>query len=293
MDDFIDRVIETRGDDGQIWLAQLPKLIEQVADRWRLTDIIAYENLSYNFVAHAKQGTRNVTLKLSQDKKLISDEYNALQYFAGNGVITVLAIDYETNCLLLQEAIPGGTLKNFDAPKIIDKISLFTSVVNKIASAPKDNLQKFMHVSHLCNSIDEPTTIPSKYIETAQKLRDSLLNSAIDEYLCHGDLHLDNIIQHSSSWLAIDPKGIVAEKAFEVAAFDLLSSEELAGNVNLSKRIVARNHSLAAAFNIAPQRLLSWFFLRLILSALWFIEDNEDPNKVLEIVKYIDLLLDK
>ena len=289
MDKFIDNVINTWGDAGEIWLIQLPDIIEQAAEKWGLNGILAYPNLNYNFVAEATQNKQPVTLKISQDKLLITDEYKALHHFAGNGAVKVLAHDSDTNSLLLQQARPGGNLKTYNTPKIIDKIAIYANVVNNIAKLQITEPEKYTHVSKWCEAIDRINIdkIPAKFITTAKLLTDKLINSSNNEYLCHGDLHLENIIQNGNTWLAIDPKGIIGEKAFEIAAFDLLSDEELEKNVNLSKRIIARSHSLASQFAIEPQRLLSWTFLRLIIAAQWFIEDNSDPVKPLNIAAQI------
>ena len=293
MDKFIDNVINTWGDAGEIWLAQLPDIIEQAADNWGLKDILAYPNLSYNFVAQAMQGENPVTLKISQDKQLITDEYSALQHFAGNGLVKVLAHDGAINALLLEQARPGGTLQDFETPKIIDKIALYADVVNNIAKVKITTPDKYTHVSTWCEAIDRIDTdiIPEKLAITAKKLKEELLSTSNHEYLCHGDLHLENIIQNDNTWFAIDPKGIIAEKTFEVAAFDLLTDDELEKNVNLTKRIIARNHSLATQLSLNPQRLLNWIFLRLMISAQWFIEDNCDPAKPLQIATQIHPLL--
>lgn len=293
MDKFIDNVINTWGDAGEIWLAQLPDIIEQAADNWGLKDILAYPNLSYNFVAQAMQGENPVTLKISQDKQLITDEYSALQHFAGNGSVKVLAHDGATNALLLEQARPGGTLQDFETPKIIDKIALYADVVNNIAKVKITTPDNYTHVSTCCEAIDRIDTniIPEKLAITAKKLKEELLSTSNHEYLCHGDLHLENIIQNDNTWFAIDPKGIIAEKTFEVAAFDLITDDELEKNVNLTKRIIARNHSLATHLSLNPQRLLNWIFLRLMISAQWFIEDNCDPAKPLQIATQIHPLL--
>lgn len=53
-----------------------------------------------------------------------------------------------------------------------------------------------------------------------------MLGSAENEYFCHGDLHLDNVIYQGKRCLAIGPKGIMGEMAFEAAAFDPPSEGE-------------------------------------------------------------------
>jgi streptomycin 6-kinase len=109
-----------------------------------------------------------------------------------------------------------------------------------------------------------------------------LLSTAQQEYLCHGDLHLENILQHGSHWLAIDPKGIIGEMAFEAAAFDCLSPDELKDSQQVTSKIIDRVEKLAITLRIDFNRLLAWIFLRTIISAQWFIEDKGEPNESLD-----------
>lgn len=125
----------------------------------------------------------------------------------------------------------------------------------------------------------------------AKQLKLNLLNSLKNEYLCHGDLHLENIIQNRNEWLAIDPKGIIGEMAFEAAAFDLLSNDELSDSSTTELKIVNRVKQLSTALDIDPNRLLQWIFLRIIISAQWFVEDNGDPSRVLKLAQHVYPLL--
>lgn len=44
-----------------------------------------------------------------------------------------------------------------------------------------------------------------------------LLAQPADDVLCHGDLHPENILLSGGSWLAIDPKPLVGDRAFDLA----------------------------------------------------------------------------
>lgn len=291
MDDFINNVINTWGDSGAIWLDNLDSVIEKLSAQWGLTDILAIPNLTYNFVAEAKQNNKVVILKVSHDS--ILQEYSVLNYNNKRGMISVLNADNDSNALLLEKAHPGLSLKKRLDLTVLNKMAIYSEVVNKIASIPLSDNQSFSHISELCSILINPQAdiIPKKLSAKASILVEYLLKSARDEYLCHGDLHLDNILENNDTWLAIDPKGIVAEKEFEVAAFNILSDEELDKKVNLSKKIMVRNHSLATQFGFSPQRLLAWIFIKTMLSAKWHIEDNGSPAKSIFIAEQIYPLL--
>lgn len=46
-----------------------------------------------------------------------------------------------------------------------------------------------------------------------------LMSNQGEPVLLHGDLHHYNILQRQSEWLAIDPKGIIGEREFEIGTF--------------------------------------------------------------------------
>ncbi len=134
--------------------------------------------------------------------------------------------------------------------------------------------------------------IEKHFVDKAKQLRSVLLHTTQHEYLCHGDLHLENIIQQGSNWLVIDPKGIVGEMAFEASAYDLISKDEMKDVFTLLSKIIDRVTQLSQALEISFNRLLSWIFLRIITSAQWFIEDDGDPSQMLALANYIYPLLD-
>jgi len=105
-------------------------------------------------------------------------------------------------------------------------------------------------------------------------------------------LHLENIVQHGDDWVIIDPKGIIGEVAFEAAAFDLLSDEELKlENSKIQDILNRRIKKLALALDIDSARLLAWVYLRVVISVQWFIEDNGDPSKMMRLMQLIYPLL--
>ena len=72
---------------------------------------------------------------------------------------------------------------------------------------------------------------------------------------------------------------------------DLISKEEVTNIENLSSKITTRVTLLADALGLDFDRLLAWIFLRVIISAQWFVEDNGNPNEMLFLAKQIYPLL--
>jgi streptomycin 6-kinase len=129
--------------------------------------------------------------------------------------------------------------------------------------------------------------VPSDYLQKARYLRDQLLQSSEQDALLHGDLHHDNILQNGDDksrrssksedgWVVIDPKGVIGERAYEVAAFirnpmpDLLTVENVPGVIQ--KRIGVFSEILS----IPSIRITAWCFVQAVLAWVWAIEDSCD-----------------
>lgn len=105
------------------------------------------------------------------------------------------------------------------------------------------------------------------------------------------DNNSDNIVSHQEKWLAIDPKGIIGEKAFEAAAFDFVHESEYQTDKEFSALLKIRTQELSKRLNLDSNRLLQWIYVRLILSALWWIEDGGNPNAAIKMAASMDDLV--
>lgn len=276
-------IINARGSEGERWFNDLPQTIEKLKKHWALTQIKPVTNMSWHYVAFAEQNGKPVVLKFGADEKSIYGEYQALKHYNSQGMIEVLDYYQPLNALLLARAVPGGMLKEEDR----HVIEAYAEVVKKLSSNHPIK-HPFLHVRDWCQVIDEmnDTRIPTEYILKAKGIRQWLLDSMRHEYLCHGDLHLENILQHQDEWVAIDPKGIIGEMAFEAAAFDLIREDE-SHAVNITLIINQRIIELAKTLEIEEKRLTAWIFLRIMLSIQWFIEDSGNPDRMLKMADIV------
>lgn len=273
-------VINVWGNKGRAWLKNLSNIIAELSAHWKLSDVTPVKNMSYNYVALAKQNhTTPVVLKFSCDKALIEDEYRALKHFNGVGSIQVIDNVANHHALLLEQAMPGYLLNAKPLKEVEDTIKIYAGVVNALASKKKPETE-YTDVETWCQAIArmKDPRINLKFIDKAKELQTYLLSSGGNEYLCHGDLHLENIIRYEDSWLSIDPKGIIGELAFEAAAFDLLEKFDWNEPEKMLDKINQRLSLLANNLEIPEDRLRAWVFLRIIISAQWAIEDNGNPD---------------
>ncbi|PJN93042.1 3'-kinase, partial [Amaricoccus sp. HAR-UPW-R2A-40] len=104
-----------------------------------------------------------------------------------------------------------------------------------------------------------------------------LLAEDTPSYVLHGDLHHENIRHHPErGWLAIDPKGLYGDRAYD-AANALCNPGTLPEIVLNPRQAVETSDDHADALDITRERLLSYVFAHACLSASWSLEDSQDP----------------
>lgn len=294
MPSFESNILSIYGDRGRVWLMSLPEVRQKYASDWGLSCLQLMENLTYNYVLSGFQGEQPIILKLSLDEQGLQREARALKAFGENGAVKVLA--QQDGALLLERAIPGDSLKSLFPLKDHEAVEIVCKVMQKLHQSPLPEEGLFPHVKEWLNTLDKDWDIPHRYLQRARELREFLLATSADFVLLHADLHHDNVIRNGDDWLAIDPKGVIGEPAFEAAVFirnpvqpDLLNHPEAISII--SHRIVQFSQTLGVDKN----RLLQWCFVESVLSWAWNLEDGCDTVCSRRLTEMIDeiLLLNK
>jgi streptomycin 6-kinase len=93
----------------------------------------------------------------------------------------------------------------------------------------------------------------------------------------HGDIHHGNILDFGPrGWLAIDPKHLVGERAFDFVNILRNPNDEVAlapGRFSRQVRVVAD------AAGLDRTRLLKWTLAFTGLSAAWILGDDDQPDQ--------------
>ena len=268
---FETNIINLYDEKGQQWLDDLPKLITQVEATYGLSNLKPVNNLSYNYVLSGLQGPQQIILKLGLDIDGFKREAAALMAFEGSGVVQVFSEN--TGLLLLECAVPGVSLKSYFPEKDDEAINITANVIKRLHQVPIPSPHQFPHVKDWLAVLDSDLKIPASTLQKARELRDQLLKTAGPDILLHGDLHHDNILQNGNDWVVIDPKGVIGEPAYEVAAFIRNPIPELLNHADALNIIHNRVTRFAELLELPSQRILDWCFVQAVLSWVWAIED--------------------
>lgn len=123
--------------------------------------------------------------------------------------------------------------------------------------------------------------IPTKLIEQAKSLFAGLLPTQTSKMLLHGDFHHYNILSSGDEWRAIDPKGIIGEPEFDLAAF--LENKIDPKNTTLTRKITEKRINIfCEMLGFDHQRVRDWLIAHSILSTWWLVEDHGVDCKEIE-----------
>jgi streptomycin 6-kinase len=270
---FEKNIFSLYGQQGQVWLNNLPRLTEKLAKKWSLSDVQVLPNLSYNYIAGGMQGNLPVVLKIGFDKPALRYEMQALKLFADNGCVALLDADLEQGALLLQRVIPGASLKTLLPEQDRHAIDITSQVIKKLQSDTKHKLNGFPRVEDWLTALDKKWDFPQQYLEKARVLKSRLLSTTTQQVLLHGDLHNDNILScGDNQWIAIDPKGVIGDPVYEVGAAIYNQMPETLSQSAAKHIIHGRVEQLAESLGFDRQRILDWAFVQVVLRTCWALE---------------------
>jgi streptomycin 6-kinase len=276
----------TWGEPGREWLAALPELLTECAHRWSLTLAPPFPNLSFNYVAPAVRadGTEAV-LKAGVPNKGLRSEAAALRVFEGRGSVRLLDSDPDRGLLLLERLRPGASLTALADEAHDDEATTIAASVMRGLWRPAPPGHDFPTVADWGQGFARLRArfgggagpLPPAWVEQGEALFADLLASSAAPVLLHGDLHHDNILSgHRQPWLAIDPKGVVGEPAYEVGALLRNLWPDRHTHQNPARLLEHRLHRLAEELELDPARVRGWAVAQAVLSAVWGIEDNDE-----------------
>ena len=277
-------VYQAQGGD---WLNGLPALLDEYADRWGLVfgDVFP---LSYNFVIEAFRADGSpAVLKAGVPGVENSMEITALELYKGRGMAGLLESDRLTGVMLIERISPGKTLRSSLTKDTDDWAT-------RVAANLMLKLWRPLPENHLVRSLEDWTSglleirphyggrtgdLPSKLVDAAISLRQELLASTPtnETFLLHGDLHHENILsQGMESWLAIDPKGVAGDRAYDVCSLLLNPMPNLLEWAALDETLNRRISILSEVLGIDEERLRAWGVVHSTLAVWWGIEDGGD-----------------
>lgn len=274
-------IIDLYGRQGAAWLERLPDLLRQCEKRWSLVLEAPFQNLTYNYVAPATgPGGAGWVLKAGYPNPELSAEIEALRGFNGRGSVQLLEADPEAGILLMEKLLPGTPLASLADD--VQATSVAAGLMRQIRR-PVPEQHNFRKVAEWFDGFKRLRAhfkggcgpFPQELVVRAEALSGELAASMQDIVLLHGDLHHTNILAaQRQPWLAIDPKGVVGEPAYEICAFMHNPVPQLMHFPNPQVILQRRADQFSSELELDLSRIVGWSFAQAVLSAWWAYEDH-------------------
>jgi streptomycin 6-kinase len=244
---------------------------------------VPFPNLTYNYVAPVTRadGTPAV-LKVGFPDREFFTEAAALRVFDGYGAVRLLEADLDRYCTLLERLEPGTPLLSFSDDE--KATSIAASVMRQLWRPPPENhplftIERWSRDLFTVRDRFGGTTgpFPEWMIDRAQSLLRELMASSADPVVLHGDLHHDNVLAaQREPWLAIDPKGLVGEPAYETGSWLRNWLPDLLAQPNPRAILARRIDQFADELGFDSDRIRDWAFAQAVLSQVWASEEDAD-----------------
>ena len=288
MNQFEKNLLAIHGEKGKQWLANIPVFVQNLAHQWELSNLKPVENLTYNYVLSGMRGTQPIILKIGLDHKELEKEVQTLEFFKGPYAVHIL--QYQTGALLLEHALPGNSLHSFFPEKDSHSLEIACELMQHLHRIPVPEEGAFPSLADRVALLDKNWNIPDTYLHKARILKTQLLTTAPPSVLLQGDFHHGNILQHTDSWIVIDPQAVMGEPAYEIAIFMCNPLYKLIESPDAHKIITERIALAAEKLAIHPARIYSWTFVHSVLAWAWSLEDGRNIQEFARLTEILDTL---
>ena len=202
-----------------------------------------------------------------------------MAWWAGDGAAPVLAC--EDHALLMERAEGGRSLARMSRTGGDDEACAVLCAVAARLHAPRPSPPSgLIPLAERFRPLNSAASAHGGVLVRCAELAAAALADQAEPAVLHGDLHQDNVLDFGlRSWLAIDPKGLWGERAFDFANIftnpDLSDPEPAVAIVR--ETFERRLDIVTKRAALERPRLLRWIVAWAGLSAAWMLEDGASP----------------
>jgi streptomycin 6-kinase len=248
--------------DRQGWLRQLPRVISDLLQRWRLT-LRSGHNMADGTCSWVSSVLRAdgepAVLKIGMPHFEAEHEIAGLRFWSGEPTVLLLEADEDLNAMLLEACEPGSSLR--EQPER-EQDAVVAGLLRRLWRVPSGS-HRFRPLAAMTDFwIRETRKAEQQWADTGLvkeglHLFETLSRNVGTETLLATDLHAGNVLRaRREPWLVIDPKPFVGDPAFDTTQH-LLNHRE-----RLKRDWKGTIHRFATLLGVDPDRVRLWLFAR-------------------------------
>lgn len=210
--------VEREGARGAAWLAELPRIVDELLVRWTCTPEGPVLHGGVGVIVPVRGAYGPAVLKVSFPHPDNVHEPDAFAAWDGRGAVRLYERDDERFAMLLERAQASmlAEIQNGDeAAAIAGEISRRLAI-KAMPGLPRLSEQADVWEQQLRKDATElPHPLSPQAVGTAVATIGELGRDQ-PELMVHGDLHATNILRaEREPWLAVDPKGCAGDPAYD------------------------------------------------------------------------------
>jgi streptomycin 6-kinase len=268
------------GDRGRAWIARAPRLVAERLAEWELTVDGPVMNGVVALVVPVQAPDGPAVLKLQIDDPEHPGEAAALRTWNGDGAVRLLREDPAAGALLLERLDSGRDLRRVrDDVQAVQTIAQLLVRLN--AYKPPEGVRSLGEIVAgmlefapvAARRLTDPTE-GQVILAWAAAVREVADDSG--DQLLHWDLHYENVLAADrDEWLAIDPKPLAGDPAFELLpALHNRWHEVLSAN-DPHRAVRRRFDAMVEVMGLDRELAVRWTLGRTLQNSLWTIEDGD------------------
>lgn len=277
---FASRVATQEGPAGAAWIARLPGLVAGACDRWQLQlDGPSTHGHVALVIPVRTPDLAAAMLKVSWPHPEAASEAAALRHWAGHGAVRLLAEDAAGWVMLLERLHGDRTLTS--VPDADVAVTTAAGLLGRLHVDPPPGVPTVAALA--ARWIDE---LGTDWHRLGRPVDRKLLVAAIDTCrtlggepplrLLHGDFHYDNVLAADRDpWLAIDPKPLIGDPAFEVVPLLRNRWADLEATGDIETAVRHRFDAVVDTAALDRDRARAWAITRAVDDTLWATERSQ------------------
>lgn len=254
-------------------------MLSEYLSRWGLIAVGPPVETRSSRVLPVRWRGRSAMLKVVLDAEENSG-FGLMAWWNGEGAAHVFARDGDA--ILLEHAQgPGSLAELCHTGRDDEACRIICTVISKLHQTRMGRPPGLKPLSLWFRGLEAAAHAQGGILRAAHAAAMDVLAEPREVRFLHGDIHHLNILDFGwRGWLAIDPKGLVGERAFDYANLFCNPDMETASDYS---RFISRVDLVASMAGLERHRLLQWICAWAGLSSSWHIEDGTSAEVALKV----------
>lgn len=252
-------------------------------DKWNLTQDGASFRTNLSLLQPCVYNGLRAMLKIP----FMEEELRAsklLQWWDGKAAAKVLEVD--SKAILLERIENENNISLINLVKQgqdNEATRIICQTANKLHSPQEKELPPLISLMDWFAPLLNKTNFSDETLKESALVAIRLLSDQTERCVLHGDLHHENILYSDlNGWVAIDPKALYGDRAFDFANILCNPNRQVALDKD---RLVRQIEVIGQETNIDFDRMLNWVIAWVGLSAIWMEEDHLDASLPIQLAK--------